>query len=107
LFTGDVQRVDLDASHPNTAICDGFDIAIALQSHRGAPLRLAGEDQVGLRVVGDTVPFSASYRSRTEVSISISAQRHVDVFHSRHRTAIEHSVRGEIDAVEVPVLWCK
>ena len=78
--------------------------AARLQPHRRAPFRLAGEDEVGLRIVGRTVPLRAAGRARAEAHFGVDRERRVDILDSGDRRAIDDCVVGEIDAIEVPVL---
>src|SRR5579862_9749693 len=62
-LTEKFQRIVGHISHPEFAILDGFDFRISMQLHCGAPLGLATENKIGLRVEGHAIPFATAHCS--------------------------------------------
>jgi hypothetical protein len=81
-----------------------LDTFVLLQRHRRAPIDFADEDEVGLRIVGGTVPFRPTYSAWTEVNGLVGGERRLGILDPRRWRAIEHGVGGEIEAIKVSIL---
>src|SRR5207253_5900201 len=70
-----------------------------------APVNLADQNQIGLRIIGGTVPLCPAPRTGTEVDRSFGRKRHVGIFNPGGGRAVKQLISREIEAVDMPILW--
>ena len=99
-----VGRIERLLSRPQLPEWDRRNFFPGLQLHRRAPLGLAGEDEIGQRVVGRAVPFLPARGARTKMDVFVDSEGLFHILDSRHRCPVQELVVGKIKAIKVSVL---
>src|SRR6516225_4726871 len=100
-----VERIDGLLCRPRLSERGRHNFFPGLQSHRRAPVDVAGENQIGARIVGRAVPFLAASGAWAKMDILVGRKRLLDILDCRHRRLVEQLIVGEIEAIEETGLW--
>ena len=99
-----VERIEGLLSRPRLPDRGRYDFVPGLQLHRRAPVDVAGEDEIGHRVVGRAVPFLAAPGAGTKMDVLLGRKGLFHILDSRHRRPVQELVVGAIESVEETVL---
>ena len=77
---------------------------VILDRHGIAPVDGTGDDEIRRRIEARGVPFSAAHRTRAEMHVLADGESALGILDRGYRHAVEQVVRGEIVAIEVPIL---